>query len=211
MSDISNAGLSSVLALALMLCLGAQVPATQAQSNDASSRFTLGVGPALLSTVSAPQTGAYQTYGVGARAEMRMLESLSVGLTGGLFRATDHRTQGGFVQSTFTRRVVTGTLRAQLDVYETSAFRVYGIAGVAMHHADRSGEMFLFNDAPPYGTDTQPISERTMRWGPQIGGGLALMRFQGAQIYAEPTFTALLPDADNFGRIQLDVGVRLPL
>ncbi|WP_176521757.1 outer membrane beta-barrel protein [Longimonas halophila] len=191
--------------------MGPQTPAAQAQSNDASSRFTLGAGPALLSTVSAPQTGTYQTYGVSARAEMRVGESLSVGLTGGLFRATDHRTQGGFTQSAFTRRVVTGTLRAQFDVYETSAFRIYGIAGVAMHHANQSGEMLLINDAPPYGTSTRPISESRPRWGPQIGGGLALIRFPGAQIYAEPTFTTLLPDADDFGRVQLDVGVRLPL
>lgn len=211
MSNTSNAGLSSVLVLALILCIGAQAPSAQAQSDDASSRFTLGVGPALLSTVNAPQTGAYQTYGVSARAEMRMLESLSIGLTGGVFRATNHRTQGGFVQSTFTRRVVTGTLRAQLDVYETSAFRVYGITGVAMHHADRSGEMLLFNDAPPYGTSTQPISESAPRWGPQIGGGLALTQIQGVRVYAEPTFTALMPDAIDFGRVQLDVGVRLPL
>ena len=211
MSDLSNVSLPSLLVLTLFLCMGTQAPTAQAQSDDASPRFTLGVGPALLSTVSAPQTGAYQTYGVGARAEMRVLESLAVGLTGGVFRATDHRTQGGFTQSDFTRRVVTGTLRAQLDAYETSAFRIYGIAGVAMHHANRSGEMLLVNDAPPYGTSTRPVSESALRWGPQVGGGLALMRFKGAQVYAEPTFTALLPDADDFGRVQLDVGVRLPL
>lgn len=211
MSNTSNAGLSSVLVLALFLCIGVQVPTTQAQSDDVQSRFTLGVGPALLSTVNAPQTGAYQTYGVSARAEMRMLESLSVGLTGGVFRATNHRTQGGFMQSTFTRRVVTGVLRAQLDVYETSAFRIYGLAGVAMHHTDRSGETLRFNDAPPYGTDTQSISETTRQWGPQVGGGLALTQIQGVRVYAEPTFTALLPDAIDFGRVQLDVGVRLPL
>jgi opacity protein-like surface antigen len=211
MSDLSNVRLPALLVLTLFLCMGAQAPTAQAQSDDASSRFTLGVGPALLSTVSATQTGAYQTYGVGARAEMRVGESLSIGLTGGLFRATDHRTQGGFTQSAFTRRVVTGTLRAQLDVYATSAFRIYGITGIAMHHADQSGEMLLFNDAPPYGTSTQPISESAPRWGPQIGGGLALMRFQGVRVYAEPTFTALLPDAIDFGRVQLDVGVRLPL
>lgn len=211
MSNTSNAGLSSVLVLALILCIGAQAPSAQAQSDDASSRFTLGVGPALLSTVHASPTRAYQAYGVGARAEVRVLESLSVGLAGGVFRPTDHRIQGGFTQSTFTRNIVTGTLRAQLDVYETSAFRIYGLAGVAMHHTDRSGETLRFNDAPPYGTDTQSISETTRQWGPQVGGGLALTQIQGVRVYAEPTFTALLPDAIDFGRVQLDVGVRLPL
>ena len=199
------------IAACVLTLLCAPEAAVHAQSTGDTSNFTIGGGPALLSTVSASPQHTYQTYGVSAHAQVRLHSRLSLGLAGGFFRPTDHRAQSSFTQSIFTRRVLTGTLRADLDVYRAAHVRLYSLAGLAMHHTDRSGEMTRFNDAPPHGTDTRPIAETTSRWGPQIGVGFALMRVQGAQVYMEPTLTALLPDTDDIGRFQLDIGVRLPL